>query len=88
MLRIKNRDYHILVFRILISKNLELKLADGKKRDAYETLNKLLKMQIMGLINLGYEFGDEEDSVEFSLKSTVFISESVSVFLENDLLKK
>lgn len=70
------------------SEILELKLVADKRSNRFNTLNELLESQIIDLINLGYEFGDDENCVEFGLKSTVFISEDVSETLENELLLK
>lgn len=59
-----------------------------KRSSRFDTLNGLLKLQIIDLINLGYEFNDDENCVEFGLKSTVFISEDASMSLEDELLLK
>lgn len=67
---------------------LELRFLTDKKSSDYHTLNELLRLQIIDLINLGYEFSDEDNDIEFGIKSTVFISEDVSRSLENDLLEK
>ena len=60
----------------------------SKESSAFHTLNEFLKMQIIDLINLGYEFYDKESSIEFGIKSIVFISEDVSMSLENNILEK
>jgi hypothetical protein len=70
------------------SEILELKLVADKRSSRFDTLNGLLKLQIIDLINLGYEFNDDENCVEFGLKSTVFISEDASMSLEDELLLK
>ncbi len=53
------------------SEILELKLVADKRSSRFDTLNGLLKLQIIDLINLGYEFNDDENCVKFGLKSTV-----------------
>ncbi|MDL2302732.1 hypothetical protein LJC58_10350, partial [Lachnospiraceae bacterium OttesenSCG-928-D06] len=66
----------------------ELELITCKKSNTIHTLNELLKEQIIDLINLGYEFCKEESSVDFGLKSSIFLSDDVSLSLEDDLLAK
>lgn len=66
----------------------ELKRIVQKSQNEFNTLNELLKLQIIDLINLGYEFSDDENRIEFNLKSTVFISEEKSISLKNDFIAK
>ena len=60
------REKHLIESVILI-----IKLVADKRSSRFDTLNGLLKLQIIDLINLGYEFNDDENCVEFGLKSTV-----------------
>lgn len=89
LLRIKN-ILHKYLQKECLSKSeiLELKIVANQKSDGFNTLNELLKVQIIDLINLGYEFHDDKGNVEFGLKSTVFIDENASSLLEKDLLEK
>lgn len=66
----------------------ELKRIVQKSQNEFNTLNELLKLQIIDLINLGYEFSDDENRIEFNLKSSVFISEEKSISLKNDFIAK
>lgn len=65
-----------------------LEFITQKEMGAINTLNEILEMQIRDLLKLGYEFYSDEGRIEFNLKSTVFISEDMSMTLENDLLAK
>ena len=48
----------------------------------------MLELQITDLLKLGYDFCAEERRVDFNLKSTVFISEDISMSLEDVFLTK
>ena len=66
----------------------ELKSITQKSPNKFNTLNDILEAQIIDLLNLGYEFHDNEGCIEFNLKSTVFISEEMSDSLEDSFLSK
>lgn len=66
----------------------ELELITQKEMAAINTLNEILEVQITDSLKLGYEFYSDEGRIEFNLKSTVFISEDMSIALEDDLLEK
>jgi hypothetical protein len=57
-----------------------------KKRFAINTLNDLLAMEIVDLLNGGYEFYENE--IAFNLKSSLFVNDDVLVSLEEKLLNK
>lgn len=63
-----------------------LKLIMGKKINIINTLNELLEVQIISLLNWGYEFENDNNIIEFEPKSTVFIDEDVS--MEKNFLSK
>lgn len=64
----------------------ELRQITQKETNAIVTLNEFIELQIIDLLKLGYEFREDENSVQFELKSTVFIKEDM--YLEDDLLLK
>lgn len=74
--------------QLLKSEILELKFATQKTIDTVNTLNEILELQIIDLLKLGYEFCVDESRVDFNLKKTVFISEDMSMSLEEDFLAK
>ena len=67
---------------------LELKLVAAKRNNTFRTLNEMLKLQILNLLTLGYDFEVSKNGMEFNLKSTIFISEDLALSLENDFLVK
>lgn len=66
----------------------ELKSATQKTINSIYTLNEMLELQIIDLLNLGYEFYADEKKVDFNLKKTIFVSEAISMSLEHDFLEK
>ena len=45
-----------------------------------------MENQIIDILKCGYQLGDNGNSIDFTAKSTVFISEDEEVFLEKKLL--
>jgi len=66
----------------------ELRFIAQKEMNEADTLNEILENQIVNLLRLGYELPDDESSMDYDLKSTVFISEEMSACLEDELLEK
>lgn len=66
----------------------ELKLTTQKEIEKVNTINDMLELQIIDLLKLGYDFNDDKRSVDFDLKSTVFMSEDTAMSLEKVLLEK
>lgn len=71
---------------LLNSEIEELKLINEKKANRFDTLNDILEAQIVSILKLGYELEEDENIFKFCPKSTVFISEDMS--LENSFLLK
>lgn len=75
--------------RNLVHDELEIIRKESKKRiDYVNTIGDLLELQIIGLLNLGYNLENEDVGMNFELKSTVCISEDMEDNLEEDVLDK
>ena len=67
---------------------LELISITQSTTNTFNTLNEMLQLQITDLLRLGYDFYAEENCINFNLKSTIFISEDISMSLEDVFLTK
>ena len=72
--------------RLTKSDIVELNLVANKKINIPGTLNEVLEIQIVELLKLGFDFLTDENSVEFNIKHTIFVSEDMS--LEEEFLAK
>ena len=63
----------------------ELRLIISTKKDEIITVNDFLENHILSLLELGYDLLDDEDSIAYGLKSTLYISEGMED-LEGNLL--